>query len=217
MYATLQGDGRPIVVGGDASKEAQKEPAASAGAVYACGYSKSLALLHACTAESAPAPTHIFFIDDAPNNAYEMHRDLPGWLRQWSAHKVGQGVHQEPAAEPVLRSLWWDLFEEEFESKTIAPTTSGPDFAYLRDGAHREFLYGAALRHFGLSESDITERAQQYECVQRERDARLAAKAAALDISDAKVETTAASQPSVLDRRRQVHELLVAHGRAPCD
>ena len=182
--------------------------------MYACGYNKALALLHACTAESAPAPTHIFFIDDSPNNAHEVHRDLPGWLRQWSAHKAGQGVHQEPAAEPVLRSLWWDLFEEEFESKTIAPNTSGPDFAYLRDGAHRDFLYSSALRHFGLSESDIVERARQYERVQRERDARQAAKAAAPDTSDAKVETHA-SQTSVLDRRRQVHELLIAHGRAP--
>jgi hypothetical protein len=198
MYATLQGDGRPILVG---------------GAVYASGYSKPLALLHACTAESAPAPTHIFFIDDAPNNAYEVQRDLPGWLRQWSAQeKVG---HDVPAAEPVLRSLWWDLFEEEFESKTIAPTTSGPDFACLRDGAHRDFLYGSALRHFGLSESDILERARQYEHVQRERDARQAAKVAALDISAKNAETPATSQPSVLDRRRTVEELLIAHGRAP--
>ena len=199
MYATLQGDGQPIVVG---------------GGVYACGYSKSLALLHACTAESAPAPTHIFFIDDAPNNAYEVQRDLPGWLRQWSAQTMGHGVGQEPVAGPVLRSLWWDLYEEEFESKTIAPNTSGPDFAYLRDAAHRDFFYGSALRHFGLSESDIIERARQYEHVQRERDARQAAKAAAPDTSDAKVETHA-SQASVLDRRRQVHELLIAHGRAP--
>lgn len=202
MYATLEGDGRPILVG---------------GAVYAAGYSKPLALLHASTRpESAPAPTHIFFIDDAPNNAYEVHRDLPGWLRQWSAQGSGDGARQERAAEPVLRSLWWDLFEEEFESKTIAPTTSGPDFAYLRDDfAHRDFLYGAALRHFGLSEPDIIERARQYEHVQRERDARQAAKA--LEISDASVETPATTphQPSVLDRRRQVHELLIAHGRAP--
>ena len=120
-----------------------------------------------------------------------------------------------PAAEPVLRSLWWDLFEEEFESKTIAPTTSGPDFACLRDGAHRDFLYGSALRHFGLSESDILERARQYEHVQRERDARQAAKVAALDISAKNAETPATSQPSVLDRRRTVEELLIAHGRAP--
>ena len=195
MYATLHGDGQPIVIG---------------GAVYACGYSKSLALLHACTAESAPAPTHIFFIDDAPNNAYEVQRDLPGWLRQWSAQTMGHGVRQEP----VLRSLWWDVYEEEFESKTIAPNTSGPDFAYLRDAAHRDFFYGSALRHFGLSQSDIIERARQYEHVQSERDARQAAKAAAPDISDAKVEAHA-SQTSVLDRRRQVHELLIAHGRAP--
>jgi len=203
MYATLQGDGRPIVVG---------------GAVYACGYNKPLALLHACTAESVPAPTHIFFIDDAPNNAYEVHRDLPGWLRQWSAQNAGHDAHQEPGVKPVLRSLWWDLFEEEFESKTIAPNTSGADFAYLRDATHQNFVYASALRHFGLSESDISERARRYEHVQQERDARQAAKrAAALDISDANVETPAASQPSVLERRRQVQELLIAHGRAPGD
>ena len=207
MYATLQGDGRPILVG---------------GSVYASGYSKSLALLHACTAGSAPAPTHVFFIDDAPNNAYEVHRDLPGFLRQWSAHVVGHGVRQEPAAEPVLRSLWWDLFEEEFEAKTIAPTTSGPDFAYLRDGGEGgdggdggDFLYASALRHFGLSQSDVRERARQYEQAQRERDARQAAKAAAVDLSDSPAETPATSQTSVLDRRRQLQELLVANGRVP--
>ena len=202
MYATLQGDGRPIVVG---------------GAVYASGYSKSLALLHACTAACAPAPTHVFFVDDAPNNAYEVHRDLPGLLRQWSAHMIGDSVRQEPTAEPVVRSLWWDLYEEEFESKSIAPSTSGPDFAYLRDGEQGDFIYGSALRYFGLSESDIAERALQYAHVQRERNTRQAAKAAALDSSDAKVETSAVSQPSVLDRRRQVHDLLIAHGRARGD
>ena len=159
-------------------------------------------------------PTHIFFIDDAPNNAYEVHRDLPGWLQQWSARRVGEGGRQEAAVEPVLRSLWWDLFEEEFVSKTTAPTTSGPDFAYLRDGAHQDFLYGSALRHFGLTESTIVGRARQYDQVQRERDARQAAKAVALDTSHATVEP-ATSPPSMLDRRRQVQELLIAHGRAP--
>ena len=98
MYATLQGDGRPILVG---------------GAVYAAGYSKSLALLRACIAESVAVPTHIFFVDDAPNNAYEVHRDLPGWLREWSADEASRGARQDLAAEPVVRSLWWDLHEEE--------------------------------------------------------------------------------------------------------
>ena len=202
MYATLQGDGQPILVG---------------GAVYAAGYSKSLALLRACIAESVAVPTHIFFVDDAPNNAYEVHRDLPGWLREWSADEASRGARQDLAAEPVVRSLWWDLHEEEFESKSIAPTTSGADFAYLRDGADQGFLYSSALRHFGLSESDIVERAEQYERVRREHEARQAAKVAALDISDANVEAPSTSQPSVLDRRHQVHELLVAHGRASAD
>ena len=202
MYATLQGDGRPILVG---------------GAVYAAGYSKSLALLRACIAESVAVPTHIFFVDDAPNNAYEVHRDLPGWLREWSADEASRGARQDLAAEPVVRSLWWDLHEEEFESKSIATTTSGADFAYLRDGADQGFLYSSALRHFGLSESDIVERAEKYERVRREHEARQAAKVAALDISDANVEAPSTSQPSVLDRRHQVHELLVAHGRAPAD
>ena len=202
MYATLQGDGRPILVG---------------GAVYAAGYSKSLALLRACIAESVAVPTHIFFVDDAPNNAYEVHRDLPGWLREWSADEASRGARQDLAAEPVVRSLWWDLHEEEFESKSIAPTTSGADFAYLRDGADQGFLYSSALRHFGLSESDIVERAEKYERVRREHEARQAAKVAALDISDANVEAPSTSQPSVLDRRHQVHELLVAHGRASAD
>ena len=202
MYATLQGDGRPILVG---------------GAVYAAGYSKSLALLRACIAESVAVPTHIFFVDDAPNNAYEVHRDLPGWLREWSADEASRGARQDLAAEPVVRSLWWDLHEEEFESKSIATTTSGADFAYLRDGADQGFLYSSALRHFGLSESDIVERAEKYERVRREHEARQAAKVAALDISDANVEAPSISQPSVLDRRHQVHELLVAHGRAPAD
>ena len=202
MYATLQGDGQPILVG---------------GAVYAAGYSKSLALLRACIAESVAVPTHIFFVDDAPNNAYEVHRDLPGWLREWSADEASRGARQDLAAEPVVRSLWWDLHEEEFESKSIAPTTSGADFAYLRDGADQGFLYSSALRHFGLSESDIVERAEKYERVRREHEARRAAKVAALDISDANVEAPSTSQPSVLDRRHQVHELLVAHGRAPAD
>ena len=202
MYATLQGDGRPILVG---------------GAVYAAGYSKSLALLRACIAESGAVPTHIFFVDDAPNNAYEVHRDLPGWLREWSADEASRGARQDLAAEPVVRSLWWDLHEEEFESKSIATTTSGADFAYLRDGADQGFLYSSALRHFGLSESDIVERAEKYERVRREHEARQAAKVAALDISDANVEAPSTSQPSVLDRRHQVHELLVAHGRAPAD
>ena len=202
MYATLQGDGRPILVG---------------GAVYAAGYSKSLALLRACIAESVAVPTHIFFVDDAPNNAYEVHRDLPGWLREWSADEASRGARQDLAAEPVVGSLWWDLHEEEFESKSIATTTSGADFAYLRDGADQGFLYSSALRHFGLSESDIVERAEKYERVRREHEARQAAKVAALDISDANVEAPSTSQPSVLDRRHQVHELLVAHGRAPAD
>ena len=202
MYATLQGDGRPILFG---------------GAVYAAGYSKSLALLRACIAESVAVPTHIFFVDDAPNNAYEVHRDLPGWLREWSADEASRGARQDLAAEPVVRSLWWDLHEEEFESKSIATTTSGADFAYLRDGADQGFLYSSALRHFGLSESDIVERAEKYERVRREHEARQAAKVAALDISDANVEAPSTSQPSVLDRRHQVHELLVAHGRAPAD
>ena len=202
MYATLQGDGRPILVG---------------GAVYAAGYSKSLALLRACIAESVAVPTHIFFVDDAPNNAYEVHRDLPGWLREWSADEASRGARQDLAAEPVVRSLWWDLHEEEFESKSIATTTSGADFAYLRDGADQGFLYSSALRHFGLSESDIVERAEKYERVRREHEARQAAKVAALDISDANVEAPSTSQPSVLNRRHQVHELLVAHGRAPAD
>ena len=202
MYATLQGDGQPILVG---------------GAVYAAGYSKSLALLRACIAESVAVPTHIFFVDDAPNNAYEVHRDLPGWLREWSADEASRGARQDLAAEPVVRSLWWDLHEEEFESKSIATTTSGADFAYLRDGADQGFLYSSALRHFGLSESDIVERAEQYERVRREHEARQAAKVAALDISDANVEAPSTSQPSVLNRRHQVHELLVAHGRASAD
>jgi hypothetical protein len=202
MYATLQGDGRPIAVG---------------GAVYASGYHKSLALLHACTAEGwrGSAPTHIFFVDDAPNNAYEVHRDVPGWLRQWRAS--GPSGHGRPAAahssedptEPVVRSLWWDLFEEEFESKTIACAASGPDFAYLRDqSAGRELLYVSALRHFGLSEPDIEERARRYEHVQRERDAR---RAAERDVADA----TTGMKDEMESRRRQVEELLIAHGRAP--
>ena len=68
-------------------------------------------------------------------------------------------------------------------STTATPTTSGPDFAYLRDqSAGRELLYVSALRHFGLSEPDIEERARRYEHVQRERDAR---RAAERDVADA--------------------------------
>jgi len=186
MYATLLGDGQPVVLG---------------GALFAAGYSKSLALLRACTAEPASrAPTHVFFIDDAPHNAYEVHCQLPGRLQEWLAHEVARGVRDEPGPVPVVRSLWWDLYEEEFESKTIVPNTSGPDFAYLRDGERRDFLYGQALCHFGLGPLDMAERAQHYERVQKERDERQAAKAAALDISDA-AELPAAPQQSVLDRR----------------
>ena len=73
-------------------------------------------------------------------------------------------------AAPTVRSIWWDLHEEEFESQTIPPNTSGPDFAYLRDCVHGDFLYGPALRHFGLSPSDMAERAQRYERVRKERE-----------------------------------------------
>ena len=104
------------------------------------------------------------------SNAYEVHCDLPDRLRQWAAREAASSGSQVTGAVPVVRSLWWDLYEEEFESQTIVPNTLGADFAYLHDGAHREFLYGPALRHFGLSPSDITERAQRYERVQKERE-----------------------------------------------
>jgi len=143
-----------------------------------------------------------------------VHCELPGRLQEWLAHEVARGVRDQPGPVPVVRSLWWDTYEEEFDSKTIVPNTSGTDFAYLRDGERRDFLYAQALSHFGLGPMDIAERAQHYERVQKERDERQAAKVAALDISDA-AELPAAPQQSVLDRRAQVQELLVAHGRAP--
>ena len=156
MYATLQGDGGPILHG---------------GSVLASGYNKCLALLFACTAQSdARPPTHIFFVDDNPHNAYEVHCDLPERMRVWAGAEACHSGPQVTGWAPVVRSLWWDLHEEEFESQTIPPNTSGPDFAYLRDGAHRDFLYGPALRHFGLSPSDIAERAQRYERVRKERE-----------------------------------------------
>ena len=214
MYATLQGDGRPIAVG---------------GAVYASGYHKSLALLHACTAEGwrGSAPTHIFFVDDAPNNAYEVQRDLPVLLRQWAAAQRGAsgGSADEAAAAAaaakaaavVVRALWWDLHDEEFVAGTATPTTSGPDFAYLRDHLQQGFVYDAALRHFGLSPADIAERAEKYERVHQERAQRRLAQAAA-DSSSAQSAPQAeasGSGSSVLDRRGQLHELLVANGRLP--
>jgi hypothetical protein len=192
MYATLEGEGRPILFG---------------GSVFASGYDKCLALMLASTAEAARRPTHIFFIDDAPNNAYEVHRDLPGRLREWAA----SGADEERAAAPVVRALWWDAYEEEFETRTMTPTTSGPDFAFLRGGAQRDFVYGPALRHFGLSDADVAERAERYERLQAEREQRQAAKAAEERLRD----THIAPQPSVSDRREQLLGLLVANGRAP--
>ena len=154
---------------------------------------------------------------------FYVHRDVPGWLRQWRAS--GPSGHGRPAAahssedptEPVVRSLWWDLFEEEFESKTIACAASGPDFAYLRDHLQQGFVYDAALRHFGLSPADIAERAEKYERVHQERAQRRLAQAAA-DSSSAQSAPQAeasGSGSSVLDRRGQLHELLVANGRVP--
>ena len=83
-----------------------------------------------------------------------------------------------------MRSLWWDLHEEEFESKSIA-TTSGADFATC--AMARTKVYSSALRHFGLSESDIVERAEKYERVRRST-RQTGSQVAALDISDANVE-----------------------------
>ena len=108
----------------------------------------------------------------------------------------------------TLVTSTWQQSNFTLALKTITPNTSGPDFAYLRDGAHRDFLYAPALRHFGLSEADIMERALWYEQAQRQRNARQAAKLAALDISDAKVETPATSQPSVHVVRNQASRLV---------
>ena len=198
MYATLEGEGRPILFG---------------RSVYASGYDKSLALMLACTVEATSPPTHIFFIDDAPNNAYGVHRDLPDRLRQWTALELASSANKEPASPPVVRALWWDLYEEEFETRTMAPTTSGPDFAYLRD-AERSFVYGAALRHFGLSQAAIAERAKKYERVQTERDERRTAQAA-VESLHTKAASPTTPQSSMQDRRNQLHGLLVATGRAP--
>ena len=210
MYATLEGEG-PILFG---------------RSIYASGYAKPLALLLACTAEAAEPPTHVFFIDDAPNNAYEVQRDLPVLLRQWAAAQRGASggsadeaaaVAAAKAAAVVVRALWWDLHDEEFVAGTATPTTSGPDFAYLRDHLQQGFVYDAALRHFGLSPADIAERAEKYERVHQERAQRRLAQAAA-DSSSAQSAPQAeasGSGSSVLDRRGQLHELLVANGRVP--
>ena len=211
MYATLEGEG-PILFG---------------RSIYASGYAKPLALLLACTAEAVEPPTHVFFIDDAPNNAYEVQRDLPERLRQWAAAQRGAsgGSADEAAAAAaaakaaavVVRALWWDLHDEEFVAGTATPTTSGPDFAYLRDHLQQGFVYDAALRHFGLSPADIAERAEKYERVHQERAQRRLAQAAA-DSSSAQSAPQAeasGSGSSVLDRRGQLHELLVANGRVP--
>lgn len=206
MYAELIGEG-PIVVG---------------SSVYAPGYHKSLALLLACTADASRPVSHVFFIDDAPNNAYEVQRDLPGWLsRCVEAERAGggsgvdaQGNAQQQRQPPVVRALWWDLYEEEFRAQTVAPTTCGPDFAYLRSGgAQPDFVYGRALRHFGLSRAQMCERAERYERVQRERDQGQAAKAA-LERTQPST-ATATQEVSVRDRRNQLHQLLVATGRTP--
>jgi len=121
------------------------------------------------------------------------------------------------AAAVVVRALWWDLHDEEFVAGTATPTTSGPDFAYLRDHLQQGFVYDAALRHFGLSPADIAERAEKYERVHQERAQRRLAQAAA-DSSSAQSAPQAeasSSGSSVLDRRGQLHELLVANGRVP--
>ena len=117
------------------------------------------------------------------------------------------------AAAVVVRALWWDLHDEEFVAGTATPTTSGPDFAYLRDHLQQGFVYDAALRHFGLSPADIAERAEKYERVHQERAQRRLAQAAA-DSSSAQSAPQAeasGSGSSVLDRRGQLHELLVAN------
>ena len=200
MYANLKGEG-PIVFG---------------RSVYVAGYNKSLALMLACGSEATRPPTHIFFIDDAPNNAYDVHCALPGLLRrQQPPFEGGAGAansrEHTPAALPVVRALWWDLYEEEFETKTMSPQTSGPDFAYLRGGVQEDFIYGPALRHFGMSLAEIAQRAETYEHVHRERGARQAAKAAC---ERSQGSPAAAAGASVLDRRNQLHDLLVATGRA---
>ena len=93
--------------------------------------------------------------------------------------------------------------------------TSGPDFAYLRDHSQQGFVYDAALRHFGLSPADIAERAEKYERVHQERAQRRLAQAAGDGSSAQSVPQAEASGSSVLDRRGQLHGLLVANGRLP--
>jgi len=195
MYDTLEGDGRPILFD---------------HCLYAAGYHKVMALMHACTADPARPPTHIFFIDDAPNNAYEVHHSLADRLRQL---QQGGGNKEPDALEPVVRSLWWDLYEEEFETKTITPTTKGADFAYLRGGTEGELIYEPALHHFGLSRADIAARTQAFERVQNERDQRQAAKAA-VESSDTRADPPAGTTPqlSVVERRDQMNALILAAG-----
>ena len=54
----------------------------------------------------------------------------------------------------AVEGVWWDLYKEEFDEKTIKPATPGTDFVVV---------YKDALQAYGLSTEECNERFAMYD------------------------------------------------------